>query len=127
MPAPPILQEAERAEAYLRTAALYPEMARPADMAAAGSLLRTATVVGALRVELGITRSIQGAPFVEGRVRNPIDTHIATVRLIVRDAAGTEEQLELWDVGPRSSTPVRQLTELRRTPLTNRVERIQVY
>lgn len=117
----------ERAEAYLRAAELHPAMARSPDVADARSLLRMARVVEAVRVELGITRSIGGVPFLEGRVRNPTDTRIATLRLIVRDADGTEELLELWDVGPRSSTSVRQLTTLRRGPFTNRVERIQVY
>jgi len=117
----------ERAETYLRSAELYPELARPTDVAAAGSLLRAATVVEELEVELHMTRSIGGVPFLEGRVRNPTDARIATVRLIVRDAGGAEEQIELWDVGPRSSTSIRQLTELRRTPLTSRVDRIQMY
>jgi hypothetical protein len=117
----------ERAEAYLRAAERYPDMAGPADVAAAGSLLRTAAVVEALGIELRTTESLRGVPFLEGEVRNPTTTRIATLRLIVRDAAGAEEQLELWDVAPGSSMAVRQLTRLRRAPLTHRVERIQVY
>lgn len=117
----------ERAEAYLRAAERYPALARPADVAAAGSLLRTAAVADALGIELRMTESLRGVAFLEGEVRNPTPTRIATLRLIVRDAAGAEERLELWDVAPGSNTAVRQLTRLRRAPLTQRVERIQVY
>jgi hypothetical protein len=117
----------EGAVAYLRTAELYPAMARPADVAAADALLRTGEVVEGLRVELHITRSIGGVPFLEGRVRNPSDTRIATLRLTVRDDDGAQEQIELWEVGPRSTTSVRQITQLRSAPLTSRVARIQVY
>jgi hypothetical protein len=117
----------ERAEAYLRTAELHPELARPADVAEASALVRTASAVQALRPELRLTRAISGTPFLEGQVRNPTGVHIATVRLMVRDADGAEESLELWDVAPRSSSAVRQLTRLGRPPLTTRVERIQVY
>lgn len=117
----------EQAEAYLRAAERHPAMARPADVAAAGSLLRTAAVAEALGLELRTTESIRGVPFLEGQIRNPTTTRIATLRMIVRDAAGAEERLELWDVAPGSSTAVRQLTRLRGPPLTHRVERIQVY
>jgi hypothetical protein len=117
----------ERAEAYLRTAELHPALARPAVVAQATALVRTASVVQALRPELRLTRAISGTPFLEGQVLNPTGVHIATVRLIVRDADGAEESLELWDVAPRSSAAVRQLTRLSSTPLTSRVERIQVY
>jgi hypothetical protein len=117
----------ERAEAYLQAAERYPSLARPADVAAAGSLLRTAAVVEALELELRMTESLRGVAFLEGQIRNPTRTRIATLRLIVRDAAGAEERLELWDVAPGSSTAVRQLTTLRGPPLTHRVERIQVY
>lgn len=117
----------ERAEAYLHAARLYPDMSRPADVDAATSLLRTAEVAGALRIELHMAESLRGVPFVEGRIANPTDRRVATLRLMVRDARGIEERLELWDVPAGGSTPIRQLTGLRQGPLTYQVERIQVF
>lgn len=117
----------EHAREYLRVAERYPAFARPADVAAARSLLRTATVVEELRVELHLGESLRGVPFLEGRVENPTGRRLATLTLIVRDADGAEEQVELWDVPPRGSTPVRQLTRLRKAPLTHRLEQIQVF
>lgn len=116
-----------RAEAYLDAARRYPAMARPADVHAAGSLLRMAAVGRALRIDLRMSESLRGVPFLEGRIGNPTDSRVATIRLIVREATGVEEPLELWDVAPRGSAPVRQVTRLRKRPLTHRLERIQVF
>ena len=116
----------ERAEAYLAAAERFPGMASAADLEAAASVLRRATLAGALRVELRLAQALRGVPFLEGRVHNPTGKQVATLRLIVTDAGGAEEKVELWNVAP-GSTPVRQLTGLRREPLTFRFDRIQVY
>ena len=116
-----------RAEAYLEAAGRYPAMARPADIEAAASLLRRASVAGALLIELRMAEALGGVPLVEGRVRNPTERRVSTLSLMVRDAAGREEKVELWNVAPASTTPVRQLTGLRTGPLTYRIDRIQVF
>lgn len=115
------------AETYLRAAETYPALSSAADVDAAQALLRTAEVARALEVELHMARSIQGVPFVEGRIANPSGTRINTLRLVVRDADGREDPLELWDIAPGGSAPVWRLTQLRRGPLTYRVDRIQVF
>lgn len=117
----------ERANAYLRAAEPYPAMARPADMDAARSALRRASVVEALRVDLRVAESFMGTRRVSGQIENPTGRRVATLRLIVTDEAGKEERVELWDLGPRSTTPVSSLTGLRPGRLTHRLERVQVY
>lgn len=114
-------------EAYLAAADRYPDLARPADVAAARSLLRTAAVARALRIELRLGESLRGVPFLEGTIENPTGRRVSTLRLIVRDAAGAEETLELWNVAAEGATPVWQLTGLRKGPVSHRVERIQVF
>lgn len=117
----------ERAEEYLRAAERYPALAHPADVDAAGSLLRAAAVAEALRIELRMSESIDGVPFLQGQIENPTERSVTTLRLIVRDAAGEEEEVELWDVSPGGSTAVWQLTRLREGPLTHRVDHIKVF
>lgn len=116
-----------RAEAYLDAAGRYPDMARAGDVQAAGSLLRRAAVARALVIDLRMAEALGGVPLVEGRIRNPSEREVSTLSLIVRDAAGTEEKVELWNLAAGSTTPVRQLTGLRKGPLTPRIERIQVF
>ncbi len=115
------------AEMYVQAAERQPDLARDTDMDAARALLRTARVAHALEVRLHMAQSIQGVPFVEGRVVNPTDVRINTLRLIVRDASGVEEPLELWDIAPGAITPVWRLTQLRRGPLTHQVQGLQVF
>lgn len=116
-----------QANAYLRAAERHPLMARPADVEAARSILRRALVADALRVDLRVDRTISGARFVGGQVENPTKRRVATLRLIVRDAAGSEERVDLWDVPPGGATPVWHLTRLQDGPITYRFEQIQVY
>lgn len=115
------------AEAYIGAAESYPELSSATALDAAEALLRTAEVARALEVELHMARSIQGVAFVEGSVANPSGTRINTLRLIVRDADGREEPLELWDIGPGDRAPIWRLTRLRRGPLAYGVEQIQVF
>lgn len=117
----------QRANQYLEAAERYPLMARPADVEAARSILRRALVAEALRVELRIDETISGARFVGGDIENPTARRVATLRLIVRDAAGTEERVDLWDLPAGGAKPVWHLTRLQDGPLTYRFERIQVY
>lgn len=116
-----------RAEAYLEAAGQYPAMARPGDVQAAASLVRRAAVARSLVIELGMVEALGGVPLVEGRIRNPTEREVSTLSLIVRDAAGIEEKVELWNLAAGSTTSVRQLTSLRKGPLTPRIERIQVF
>lgn len=116
-----------RAQAYLDAAERHPDAARPADLDAARAILRRAAVAEALRVELHLDQTVSGARFVAGQVQNPTGRRVATLRLIVRDAAGTEERVDLWDVPSGGTTPIWQLTRLGNGPLTHRFARIQVY
>lgn len=116
-----------RAEAYLEVAGRHPGLARPGDIEAAGSLLRRAAVADALVIELRMTEALGGVPLLEGHIRNPSERQVSTLSLMVRDAAGREEKVELWNVAAGSSTPIRQLTGLREGPLTHRIERMQVF
>lgn len=116
-----------RAKAYLEAAERYPSVAKPGDVEAAGSLLRRAAVADALVIELRMAEALGGVPLVEGQIRNPSARQVSTLSLVVRDAAGREEKVEFWKLGPSSDTPVRQLTGLRKGPLTYRIERIQVF
>lgn len=115
------------AEAYLEAAERYPHLARVSDVEAARYRLRAARVAEALKVDLHLARSITGAPYVEGRVVNPTEQRVATLRLKVRDVDGVEETVELWTIDAGARAPVRRLTRLGRGPLTHTVERIQVY
>jgi hypothetical protein len=115
------------AKAYLQVAERYPAIAQPADVDAARSLIRRATIAESLRVELRVLRSFTGSLFIEGRLENPTPTRIRTLRLIVQDEAGAEQRLDLWEIAADGSTPVRQSTRLGIGPLTYRLERIQVF
>jgi hypothetical protein len=115
------------AQAYLEAAGAHPDLARLPDVEAARYRLRSSRVAEALEVDLHRTTSITGAPYVEGRVSNPTDERVATVELVVRDAAGAEETVELWTIEPGAQAPVRRLTRLGSGPLTHRVGRIQVF
>lgn len=117
----------EQATAYLRAAEAHPELARPADLDAARSALRRAAVARALEIELRTGETITGAGLLEGRVENSTDRPVSTLRLVVWDDAGNEERVDLWDVPPGASMPIRQLSSLRTGPVTYRLERIQVY
>ena len=110
---------------YLAMAERYPAMASAADVATATSFLRRAAVADSLRIDLRLSES-RGVPFVEGHIENPTAHRIGILRVIVRDAAGQEDRFELWNLAASATTPVRQLTALRRGPLTYRLERIQV-
>lgn len=116
-----------RAGAYLALAGRHPRMARPADLDEARAIVQRATVAEALRVELRVQESFMGSRFVRGRIENPSDRRVATLRLRLRDTAGAEEELEVWDIPPRESTPVERMTRLRPGELTPSLERIQVY
>lgn len=115
------------AEAYVQTAERFPDHARPADLATARSLVETAAVAEALRIQLRITQTIDGVHFVEGRIQNPTGRRVNTLILAVRDASGDEEEFELWGVPSGGSTPIRRITRLQREPLTHRVARIQLF
>ena len=117
----------DQADAYLRSVEGFPEMARPADLDAARALLRAAAVADALEIDVRLAQSIEGVPFIEGRVVNPTDRRINTLTLVVRDATGAEEEVELWDIGPADSTAIWRLTRLERRPLRHRVGRIRVF
>jgi hypothetical protein len=117
----------ERAEAYLAAATQHPQQARPADVDAAKSLVRMATVADALQVRLRLSRSISGVPFVEGQVENPTQRRINTLVLAVTDATGTEEEFEVWDIAPGDATQVRWISSLRRGPLTHQVASLHVF
>lgn len=120
-------QAVDHAKAYLQATERYPGLARPADLDAAAATLRKAAVARALRVELAAAESFTGTRFVSGRVDNPTGTRIATLRLIVQDAAGGEERVELWDIAAGGSAGVWQLTRLGNGPLKHRLERIQLF
>lgn len=117
----------EHARAYLRIAERNPAVARPADLEAARSLVRRATVAEALRVDVRVAESFTGALYVAGEVENPTRSRVATLRLIVRDAAGAEQQVELWDIAPGETAPIWQMTKLRKGELTHRLEPVQVF
>lgn len=117
----------QRAHAYLEAADRHPLLARPADIEAARSTLRRAIIAEALRVELRIDETISGARFVGGQIENPTARRVATLQLIVRDAAGGEEHVDFWDIPAGGATPIWQLTRLQDGPLTYRFGRIQVY
>jgi hypothetical protein len=117
----------EQARAYLAVAERHPGMARSADLDAARSTLRRAEGVAALRVELRVVDTFTGSRFIEGRVANPTGTPINTLMLVVRDAAGAEEPVELWSLAAGGTAAVRQITRLRPGPLTHRFDRVQVY
>lgn len=118
---------AEQAKAYLRVADRYPAQARLSDRATARSLVRSVAVAEALGIDLRVTESFTGATVIDGRIENPSGARIRTLRLIVRDEAGEEETVELWEIEPGSTTPVRRATRLRPGAVTHRVERIQVF
>jgi hypothetical protein len=117
----------EKARAYLAAAERHPGMARSADLDAARSTLRRAEGVAALRIDLRVVDTFTGSRFIEGRVANPAGTPISTLTLVVRDAAGAEEPVEVWNLAAGGTTSVRQITRLRPGPLTHRFDRIQVF
>ncbi len=117
----------EQAEAYLRVAERNPALADPAELSAARSMVRRAAIAEALAIELRVVESFTGATVIEGRIENPTGTRIRTLRLIVRDGAGAEERVDLWEIAPGATTPVRQMTRLRTGPVTYRLERIQAF
>lgn len=117
----------ERAREYLAAAERHPNMARPADLASARSTIREAAVAEALRIELQVTESFMGTRFVSGQIENPTPQRVATLRVMVQDATGEEQAVELWDIAPSGTTPVSRLTQLAKGRLTHRLERIQVY
>jgi hypothetical protein len=117
----------EAAEAYLHAAAKYPGLVRPGDLAEARSTVRRAGIAETLGVELRVARSPTGGAVIEGRVENPTGTNIRALRLIVQDAAGAEQRLELWDVPAGGSAPVWQATRLRSEPLTYRVVQVRIF
>jgi hypothetical protein len=118
---------ADRARAYLATAERHPAMARPSDVDAARSLVRRAEAVAALQVDLRVTESFTGSRFVEGRIQNPTKTRISTLAIVVRDGAGAEERVVLWDLAPASTAAVRELTRLRRGSLTHRLDQVEIF
>lgn len=117
----------EHARAFLTAAGRHPGMARLADMEAARTTVRRAETAAALRVDLRATQSFTGSLFVEGRVENPSRSRISTLRLVVRDAAGAEERIELWNLAPGSALAVRQISRLRPGPVTHRIETLHVF
>lgn len=117
----------EQAELYLAAAERHPAVAHPADLDVARSTVRRAAVAEALGIELRVAESFTGTRFVMGQVDNPSRSRVATLRLILTDAAGAEERLELWDIEPGASQRVRELTHLGTGRVTHRLERIQVF
>lgn len=117
----------ERAKAYMDAAEGRTALVRPADLEAARSILRKAAIGDALRIDLRLTESFTGTRLLAGRIENPTGSRVATLRLVVQDAAGEEEHVELWDIAPGATAPVSQLTRLRKAPLSHRMERIQVF
>jgi hypothetical protein len=117
----------ERARAYLTAAERSPGMARSADLDAARSTIRRAEGVAALRIDLRVVDTFTGSRFIEGRVANPTGMPIGTLTLVVQDAAGAEEPVELWNLAAGGTAAVRQITRLRPGPLTHRFDRVQVF
>ncbi|HUG39480.1 MAG TPA: hypothetical protein VMM12_03290 [Longimicrobiales bacterium] len=115
------------ARAYVEAAERHPANARPADLAAARTMLRKDAIAGALHIELRVDDSFTGTRIVAGRVENPTRTRVGTLRLTVRDEAGGEEHVELWDIAPGTTATVSQVSRLRKGPATYRVERIRVF
>lgn len=115
------------ARTYIEAAEEHPEYARPADLDAARSLLRAASVAEALEIDVRLSETIDGVPLVVGRVANPTEQRINTLVFTVRDATGAEESFELWDIGPGESQDVRLISLLSRGPVTHWVERIRVF
>lgn len=117
----------QAAGSYLGAAERHPDHARPTDVDFARSTLRKAAIVDALRVDLRVAASFTGTLYVSGEVENPTSSRIATLRMMVRDVAGREEKVELWEVEAGTITPVMQLTTLRPGPLKVRLDRVQVF
>ncbi|MEJ2502850.1 MAG: hypothetical protein P8177_05965 [Gemmatimonadota bacterium] len=115
-----------RAEAFGAAAEASPGLARSADVEAARTTLRRARVAAALGIDLRVAESFMGTRFIQGRVRNPTDGRIATLRLHVRDAGGEEQWVDLWNVAA-GGTDVRELTHLRPGPVSVRLEEIRLY
>jgi hypothetical protein len=118
----------EQARTFLAAAERHPGMARPADLDAARSTLRRAEGVAALRVELRVVEAFTGSSrFIEGRVANPTAMPISTLTLVVRDAGGGEDLVELWNLAGGGVAQVRQITRLRPGSLTHRPHRAQIF
>lgn len=116
-----------RAEAYLDVAGRLPSLARATDLDAARSTVRAAAVAEALEIELRRAEAVSGTPFVDGHVANLSERRINTLRLVVADAAGREEVLELWDIPAGGRAPIWRITRLGRGPLTYRVDAIRIF
>lgn len=116
-----------RAADYLAAVERLPELARPTDVDAARSLLQAAAVARGLDIELRRAEAVSGTPFIEGHVTNPSERRINTLRLLVRDAAGDEESVELWDIAPGGRVSVWRITRLGHGPLAHEVAAIRIF